>query len=182
MGKPVEIDTKEFQKFFNLIHKAAIKDFKGEIALWFEACGFELLRVVQDEIIRKKSTDTRLLLNSFEKDNENNVWKVSEGGLTLEVGTNVDYAQAVNNGHVTVKKSTRKAFRLKDGTLARWVPGRWEGDKFEYDPHAKTGMLLKQKWVEGSHYWDNAIRLYQRIFKKSLERKMQEWMDRYFRV
>ena len=172
MAKPVEINTKELQKFFDLIHKAAKKDFKEQIALWFEACGFELLRIVQDEIIRKQVVDTRLLLNSFEKGGRDGVWKVSDGGLTLEVGTDVSYAAYVNDGHWTNKK----------GQKSRFVPGYWQGDRFVFQRGAKTGMVLKQQWIPSSHYWESAIRIFERIFEKSLERKMQEWMDRYFKV
>ncbi len=172
MSKPVEIDVKQFQKFFDKLNKAAKKDFKKQIGLWFEACGFEFLRIVQDEIIRKRVVDTRLLLNSFGKGGKNGVWKVSDEGFTLEVGTNVEYAEYVNDGHWTNKK----------GQKSRFVPGVWQGDRFIYQRGAKTGMVLKQQWVEGAHYWESAIRIYERMFEKSLEKKIQEWMDRYFRV
>lgn len=171
MSKAVEIDVKEFEKFFKKLNKAAKKDFKKQIAIWFDSCGFEFLRVVQDEIIRKKVVDTRLLLNSFEKGGEDNIWKVSDGGLTLEVGTNVEYGEYANDGHWTNKK----------GQKSRFVPGQWQGGRFIYQKGAKTGMVLMQKWVEGSHYWESAIRIFERIFEKSLDKKMQEWMDSYFK-
>jgi len=41
-------------------------------------------------------------------------------------------------------------------------------------------MVLKQQWVPGSHYWESAVRLFDRIFQKDLEKKMQQWLDRYF--
>lgn len=31
----------------------------------------------------------------------------------------------------------------------RWVPGRWEGDRFVYDPEAETGMMLEEKFIPG---------------------------------
>jgi hypothetical protein len=40
---------------------------------------------------------------------------------------------------------------------------------------------LKQKWVEGAHYWEAAIRIFERIFKTSVEKKMAEWRDKYFK-
>ena len=167
-----EIDITEIQLYLKLINKAAEGEFKKQIALWFEACGFEFLRIVQDEIIRRKVVNTRLLLNSFEKGNQaNNVWKVSDGGLTLEVGTNLEYAEYVNDGHWTNKK----------GQLSRFVPGVWRGDVFEYERDAKTGMVLKQQWIEGSHYWEAAIRIFERIFQTSVEKKMEEWRDTFFR-
>lgn len=166
-----EFDISEFQAYFRLINKAAKGQFKREIARWFEASGFEFLRVIQDEIIKRKVVDTRLLLNSFEKDSEGNVWKVSDGGLTLEVGTNLTYAQYINDGHWTNPK----------GVERRFVPGVWKGDKFEYQKGAKTGMVLKQKWIEGTHYWEAGMRIFENIFKVSVERKMTEWRDKYFR-
>ncbi len=172
MGNEVfEFDTSEFDRYFKLVSKATRSEFKKQIALWFEACGFEFLRVVQDEIIRRKVVDTRLLLNSFEKGERDNVWETSDSGLTLEVGTNVNYAGYVNDGHWTNKK----------GQASRFVPGEWNGDSFEYIKGARTGMVLKQKWVEGSHYWEAAIRIFERIFKASVEKKMEEWRDKYFK-
>lgn len=129
----------------------------------------DFLRVVQDEIVRRKVIDTRLLLASFEKGSAGNIWEIADGGLTLEVGTNVEYATYVHDGHWTNSK----------GVAQRWVPGYWEGDRFIYDPAAKTGMLLKQKWVKGNPYFDSAIRIYNKIFQASLEVKLEEWLDKY---
>ena len=98
------------------------------------------------------------------------VWELSDGDLTLEVGTNVEYAGYVNDGHWTNPK----------GVQRRWVPGYWEGDRFIYDPSAKTGMLLKQHWVEGAHYFESALRIYEKMFQTEAENKLQEWLERYF--
>lgn len=170
-NKSFNFDCTEWERYFALLDKAAKKEWKKAIAEWFEACGFEFLRVVQDEIIRRKSVDTRLLLHSFEKGDKNNIWKTSDGGLTLEVGTNIDYAGYVNDGHWTNSK----------GVSTRFVPGFWNGDTFTYDPGAKAGMVLKQKWVEGSHYWEASIRIFERIFRTSIERKMREWGEKFFK-
>ena len=81
----------------------------------------------------------------------------------------MEYATYVHDGHWTNSK----------GVSQRWVPGYWEGDRFIYDPAAKTGMLLKQKWVKGNPYFDSAIRIYNKIFQASLEVKLEEWLDKY---
>jgi hypothetical protein len=60
------------------------------------------------------------------------------------------------------------------------VRGRWRGDRFVYDPNADTGMMLKQQWVEGAHYWEGAIKIFEKIFPKMLEAKLQKWLDEYF--
>lgn len=166
----VEFDMSEFREFFKTMERAAKGDFRKEIETYLEAIGFDFLKVVQDEIIRRKVMDTRLLLASFSKGADGNVWELTDGGLTLEVGTNVNYASYVNDGHWTNTK----------GVERRWVPGYWKGDRFVYDPAAETGMLLKQKWVEGAHFFESAIRIYNKVFQAELDVKLQEWLDSYF--
>ena len=159
-----------FEKFVEKLGSAARGDFKAELTKFLEGLGAEFLCIVQDEIRRRKVVDTRLLLASFHQGGEDNVWEISEGGLTLEVGTNIKYAAWVNDGHWTNPK----------GIERRWVPGHWRGDRFIYDPSSKTGMLLKQKWIEGKHYWEGAIKIFEKMFPKLLEAKLQQWLDRYF--
>ena len=119
--------------------------------------------------------DYRLLLHSFQKGDEENVWTLDENGLTLEVGTNVEYAKFVNDGHWTNPK----------GIERRFVPGHWEKangkDRFIYTPGEKTGMVLKMKWVEGSHYWESSIRILEKLYPELLEKKLQSWLDEYFK-
>lgn len=184
----VEFDFKEFRSFFSRLRQAASGDFKKEISIFLEGIGLEFLRVLADEIIRREVLDTRLLLASFHKDGDGNVWEADEGGLKLEVGTNLDYAGYVNDGHWTVDKDGERAIKDKegniklfDGVMARFIPGTWQGDRFIYDPDAKGGMILKQQWVEGSHYWESALRIIERMFPNLLEAKLQEWIDGYFR-
>lgn len=156
--------------FFEKCAAAGNGDFKKALAEFLEGIGVEFLRIVEDEIIRRKVVDTRLLLSSFHKGDSNNVWEVSDGGLTLEVGTNTEYAGYVNDGHWTCKK----------GEAMRFVPGYWNGGRFQYDPSAKTGMMLKQKWVEGKHFWESGIRILEKIMPEILEAELQRWFDSYF--
>ncbi len=167
----VTVDLSQIKVFFGRVQQAASGDFKKELELFLEGLGYEFLRILEDEIIRKKVIDTRLLLNSFQKGNENNVWIFNDGKLSLEVGTNVEYAAYVNDGHWTCKK----------GEIGRFVPGIWEGDKFIYQKGAKTGMYLKQQWVEGRHYWESALKIMETIYPKFLEAKLEEWLKKYFR-
>lgn len=167
----VVFDFAEYREFFSRLRQAASGDFKKQIAIFLEGMGFEFLRIVEDEIIRREVVDTRLLLISFHKDGDGNVWEMDEDGFTLEVGTNIEYAAYTNDGHWTNPK----------GVETRFVPGHWEGDRFIYEPGAKTGMVLRQKWVEGSHFWESAINLLEQIFPNMLEAKLQEWIDTYFR-
>lgn len=170
-GRYVNIDTSELRRFIERLNQAGRgKGFEKELARFLDAISVEFLSYVQDAIIQAGSVDTRLLLNSFQKSGEGNVFIAKEGGLEIEVGTNVEYASYVNDGHWLNPK----------GVNMRWVPGRWAGERFVYEPGAKTGMLLKQKWIEGSHYFDDAIRLMERMAPQFMEQKMQQWVEQYF--
>lgn len=160
------IEAEEVEQFISRLHNAAKGDFKKELRLFMEGLGMEFLRILQDEIIRLKVLDTRQLLASFTKGGGGNVWTISDGGLTLEVGTTLDYAKYVNDGHKQ--------------TPGRFIPGTWSGDRFVYQPGLKTGMVLKAQWVEGAHYWESALRIMEKLYPKLLERKVQEWLDKYF--
>ncbi|MFY2222987.1 HK97 gp10 family phage protein [Bacillus altitudinis] len=136
---------------------------------WLQGMGLQFLDIIQDEIIKEKAVDTGRLLNSFQKGDKENYFLTSRGGLTLEVGTQLDYASYVNDGHAISSNGER-----------RWVPGRWAGSRFEYDPNASTGMMLSSQWIEGNGYWDHAVMLYEQMFEHSLDRKLQSWIDRHF--
>ena len=164
------LEAEKMKAFFDKCIKAGNGEFKKELEVFLEGIGTEFLRIIEDEIIRRKVVDTRLLLNSFHKGDGENFWDISDGGLTLEVGSNVEYAGYVNDGHWTCGK----------GEAMRFVPGYWEGDRFQYDPSASTGMMLKQKWVEGKHFWESGIRILDRMMPYLLEAKLQQWLDSYF--
>ena len=166
MSRYVEIDMSEQRRFFNALEAAAKGGFRKELEQFLQGIGYEFLRIVQDEIIRRKVMDTRLLLSSFTVGDEGNVWEITDGGLTLEVGSSVKYAAWVNDGH-----------KQEPG---RFVPGYWEGDRFVYDRSAKGGMVLRASWVDGKPYWDSAIRILDKMLPDLLDRKIQEWLDNYF--
>lgn len=168
--KYVNIDTSDAGRFFDALEAAARGGFRKELELFLEALGVEFLKYVEDEIIRREVLDTRLLLASFHKGDDNNVWDITDGGLTLEVGSTLKYAGYVNDGHWTNPK----------GVARRFVPGYWEGDRFIYDPEAEGGMVLKQKWVDGKPYWDSALRILDKMMPEFLDAKLQEWLDNYF--
>ncbi len=168
----INFDMSELKQFFQQMENVARGKFKEDFTVWLEAIGFDFLRVVQDEIKNRKVIDSRLLLDSFTKNDRGNIWRMLNSGLTLEVGTNVNYANYVEKGHWTNPQ----------GTAQRFVPGYWEGDRFIYDKNAESGMVLKQKWIEGKHYFESALRIYETIFKESTERKLQQWIDNYFTV
>ena len=167
----MSIDTTELRRFIERLNQAGRgKEFEKELSRFLDAIAVEFLSYVQDFIIQAGSVDTRLLLNSFQKSGEGNVFIAQEGGLQIEVGTNVEYASFVNDGHWLNPR----------GVDMRWVPGEWQGERFIYQHGAKTGMLLKQKWIEGSHYFDDAIRLMERMAPQFMERKMEQWLGQFF--
>lgn len=170
-GRYVSIDTTELRRFIERLNQAGRgKEFEKELSRFLDAIAVEFLSYVQDFIIQAGSVDTRLLLNSFQKSGEGNVFIAQEGGLQIEVGTNVEYASFVNDGHWLNPR----------GVDMRWVPGEWQGERFIYQPGAKTGMLLKQKWIEGSHYFDDALRLMERMAPQFMEQKMEQWLGQFF--
>lgn len=146
--------------------KRAQQELKPFAASVLEEAGEELLDIIQDEIIAAKNVDTRLLLSSFSRGGADNVWELNTGALTLTVGTRVKYAAYVNDGH-----------RQSPG---RFVPGVWSGDHFTYIPGAKTGMVLKAGFVPGSHYFDKAVDVAERMLPKVMEARLQAWFDKFF--
>lgn len=170
--KAVEIDYSELSAFFDQVEAAGNGALKEELKKFVEGLGDDFLRIVSEEIIRRKVVDTRLLLNSFQKGSSDGIWSIRDGGFTLEVGTNVEYASYVNDGHWTNPK----------GVDARWVPGSWNGDRFIYDSDAKTGMLLRQKWIEGRHYWEGAIRIMEKMLPGLMEAKITDWLQDYLGI
>ncbi len=175
-GKHISVDVSEMKEFTDKLSDAAKGGFKKELALFLKGLGMEFLRVVEDEIIRLETVDTRLLLNSFQVEGDGNLFVLNEGDLTIEVGTNVEYAEYVNRGH----------WKNPKGVNMRFVPGDVVLDssgkivKFTYNPNAKTGMTLKQGWVQGSHYWDWALVAMEKMLPGLIEAKVQDWINRYF--
>lgn len=162
--------------FFGQCASAGNGDFKKALGEVVEGLGTEFLRIIEDEIIRLKVIDTRLLLSGFHKGDSNNIWEISDGGLTLTVGTNVEYAAFVNDGHWTCGNG--KDMRFVPGDVVTDSSGKIK--EFHYNKNAKTGMMLKQKFVKGKHYWESGIRIMEKMLPGIVEAKMQEWLDSYF--
>ncbi|MCR5824855.1 MAG: HK97 gp10 family phage protein [Lachnospiraceae bacterium] len=166
-GQYVQVDVTELKEFCEKVRKAGDGELKRELAEFLDGTGFEVLRIIEDEIIRVKAVDTRQLLHSFHKGSADGIYELNEGDLTLEIGTNVEYAQWVNDGH--------------HQTPGRFIPGEWTGNgKFRYSSGAKTGMVLQASWVEGKHYMEHSVKAIEKIFPKLVEKKLTEWFTSYF--
>lgn len=81
--------------------------------------------------------------------------------LYVVLFNNLSYASHVEDGH---KQN------------ARWVPGVWRGNRFIYDPNAKTGMLLKTKWIPGIHMARISITKLEFEIPARYERALKEFM------
>lgn len=163
----IHIKVEGMDEFMKRMERAD-KGLKSEVSNWLEASGMQFLEEVQKMIISMQVIDTRRLLNSFDKGGPGNVWNKSFDGLMLTIGTNVEYAKYVNDGHWTDSKRRP----------SRFVPGYWSGDKFKYVPGAKTGMVLKLQFIAARPYFDNAKKTFQAIFARSFESKLQGWVDK----
>lgn len=167
-GQYIEVNVDDLKAFNEKLHKLADSDLDEQLAEFLDGAGFEMLRIIEDEIIRLGAVDTRLLLNSFHKGGQGNIYELNEADLTLTIGTNVEYAAFVNDGH----------WANPQGVEKRFVPGTWTADgKFHYQPGAKTGMVLHQKYIPGKHYLEHAAVIMERMFPRLLERKLEQWLN-----
>ena len=170
MSKFIEIDVTELRSFFRKMGEAADGRFQEEFARFQESFGNEFLNTVQDEIVRRNVIDTGLLLASFQQGGEGSVWIMSEGGMTLEVGTDVKYADWVEHGH--------------SQQPGRFIPGHWSGAgagaKFVYEPGAGEGMVLKASFVNGKHFFEGAFHIMEKIAPQMWDEFLQKWLDNCF--
>ncbi|EKC51537.1 phage-like protein, partial [human gut metagenome] len=51
---------------------------------------------------------------------------------------------------------------------------------FVYNKNAKSGMMLKQNWVKGAHYWESGLRILDKMLPGLIEAKLQQWINSYF--
>ena len=159
------IDVSQLEAFADRMERA-VHEVKPKAEKILEEGGDDLLKTIQDEIMRAQNVDTRLLLSSFSKGDGYNIYEKNFGAMTLKIGTRVEYASWVNDGH--------------SQQAGRFVPGTWNGDKFVYTPGARTGMVLKRSFVPGSHYFDKAVEAGQILFEEFAEREFSDWLNSVF--
>lgn len=159
------IDASELDAFARGV-EAAMADLKPYAGKVLEEAGEEFLNIVQGAIESAGNVDKGKLLASFTKGGSGNIWELNLGGLTLTIGTNVEYAQWVNDGH-----------RQSPG---RFIPGFWEGGHFRYSPGAKSGMVLKASFVAGSHFFDKSVQVLERMFPQMADKAFEQFFQRYF--
>lgn len=159
------IDVSQLENFARQCEAAAadLKPYAGQV---LDEVGEKFLDIVQAAIQGAGNVDKGKLLASFAKGGGGNIYVLNTGGLTLTIGTSVEYAKWVNDGH-----------RQKPG---RFVPGVWEGNHFRYVPGAKTGMVLKASFVQGSHFFDKSVQVLERMFPEMTDRAFEQFFRRYF--
>ncbi|WP_429845302.1 HK97 gp10 family phage protein [Brevibacillus sp. FIR094] len=157
------MDFKQFEERMRRLNKNATEIMQRIVY----QLGEELLNHVIDELGSQDLIDTGTLWNSFSQGDQNNVWEFDSGRdtLTLEVGSNLAYAQHLNDGY-TIDKSY-------------FVPGYWNGvGKFIYDPSAKGGFMVKPRSFIGRKYFDIALKDFQGGMKALLEKLLQAELER----
>lgn len=159
------IDVSQLENFARQCEAASadLKPYAGQV---LDEVGEKFLDIVQAAIQGAGNVDKGKLLASFTKGGGGNIYVLNTGGLTLTIGTSVEYAKWVNDGH-----------RQKPG---RFVPGVWEGNYFRYVPGAKTGMVLKASFVQGSHFFDKSVQVLERMFPEMTDRAFEQFFRRYF--
>lgn len=160
----ISIDTTAMDRFFKRMAAAGSKDLKKEISTWLDSLGQRFLAEVQREIINREVVDTRRLLGSFVKGGAGNVFEEAGDGLSIEVGTNVEYARFVEEGHHQDK---------------RFVPGEWHGEHFRYG-EGTGGMTLHEKWIPGRFFFEGGKRIFRASLPKEVAAKMNIWFHQYF--
>lgn len=163
--------VKEMRDFFNILEQES-GNFENELKTWLRAWCEEFLDNVVEEIKRRNVIDSGILRDSFIKGDKLNVWLERDSGLTIEVGSEAEYAAAVNNGHKT----------CPEGVAERWVPGYWLGKRFVYDRFSKTGMLLRQQWIDARPFFTDVERYASEDFAEYMSNKLNERLEHIWSI
>ncbi|WP_433958542.1 HK97 gp10 family phage protein [Cytobacillus horneckiae] len=100
--------------------------------------------------------NTGRLKGSMSMGHPDNVFEIVVGNRSyVFTGTNVEYAQYVNNG-----------FQQQKG---RFVPGEWRSGTFHYMPGHKKGMVLTGKVVPGAKMFEKATDYMEADIRRILE-------------
>lgn len=95
-----------------------------------------------------------------------NHWFVNEQNEYVEVVNNAQHASPVEFGYKQKK---------------RWVPGRWQGDKFIFDKNAKTGMMLTPKRIKGRFMLRLSVKQVGKAIPEILKSALDNAVRRAFR-
>ena len=106
-------------------------------------------------------------LQAFWQTEENYSYMVERqsNGFKVTLINRAKYALWVNDGH-----------KQQPG---RFIPGRWEGKHFRYDPNADGGMVLKKSWVKGRFFVE--ISIAQLANSTELERVLYKQIQKWWK-
>lgn len=173
------MDYRDFEQLAKKARNFAEDHLPGIIHRIIEELGEALLNAVIDEIYDQDLIDTGLMLNSFARGNEGNVWEwdSSRNAITLEVGSNLGtdgqdseewgYPRLINDGY-EIKK-------------AHFVPGYWNsGGSFVYDRNARGGFIAKPRKFIGRKYFDIAVEGFEGGMNGLINRRLEAELARWF--
>lgn len=100
---------------------------------------YRLGRILQDDVKKYTPVDTSNLVQNIEME--------VQDGNSVMVGTNVEYAEAVEKGHIQHR-------RFLPAKYLSSVRGR------QYLGNNQNGIMLKERFVEGSHMFQRALQEY----------------------
>lgn len=125
-------------EWLNSLENHLVDGFKDRV---LRSYGLQTLSYVDDLTPRRSGR----LQNSASLDDKDNIFTLKVGKTSyVVVGTAVEYAAHVEYG-----------FQQQAG---RFVPGYWKASgTFEYDPQAKTGMVLTGKVIAGAYMFTKAV-------------------------
>ncbi|AYP68444.1 hypothetical protein HWB91_gp74 [Bacillus phage vB_BboS-125] len=139
MGKVVRITTRgleEWQKALLKMQHEGVDQMKDRI---LRTTGLRIQEYLDDLTPARSGR----LKGSMSAGHPDNVFKIQVGRTSyVFVGTSVEYAAAVNDGH------TQRA--------GRFVPGFWSSGTFHYQPGAREGMVLTGKVIPGAFMFEKA--------------------------
>ena len=160
------VNVNEMMEFFDVLGQES-DNLDNEMVTWLRAWCEIFLNKVVEEIKKRGIIDTGILRDSFIRGDTLNIWVEKDSGLTIEIGSAVDYAAAVNDGHKT----------CPPGVAERWVPGYWKGERFVYDRFSKTGMLIKQQWIDARPFFTAVERYASEDFVEYMSNKLNERLE-----
>jgi hypothetical protein len=122
------------------------------------------------EIFKSEIKETITRLNIVDTGRLRDSWQVKKTTpYTVTVGSNVEYAKMVNDGH----RQTR-----------RFVPGRWQSNgTFQYIPYPHNngqGMMLTARFVEGKKFVEKARRTALPKIREDVEHFMRTVLNEVF--
>jgi len=131
-----------------------------------------------DRVVPKILDETVLVAETYAKDLTPAVtgdakakWQVAKSykvanGFKARLYNNSAYIGYINNGH-----------RME----SHFVPGEWVGNKFEYNPFSKEGVLMgnKTKYVKGKFMLEKASGRAEKFLVNKANKEIEEIKKRY---